>query len=133
MDVLWDCFNSNVGVRQGDVLSPLLFNIYINDITKYIGEGNAPSLDGVVANSLLYADDLVILSTDEMDLQDKLNKLVDFCDEWQLEINEEKKQNYRNEKKGVWTREKYVDLRKIHDWICGGVQIFRGGYHRKGV
>ena len=30
----------------------------------------------------------MILSIDEMGLQDKLSKLVDFCDEWQLEINE---------------------------------------------
>ena len=116
MDVLGDCFHSNVDVRQGDVLSPLLFNIYINDITKYIGEGNAPSLDGVVVNSLLYADDLVILRTDEMDLQDKLNKLVDFCDEWQLEINEEKKQNYRNEKKGGLDEGKVCWLKK-NTWL----------------
>ena len=138
VDVLGDCFHSNVCVRQGDVLSPLLFNIYINDITKYIGEGNAPSLDGVVVNSLLYADDLVILSTDEMDLQDKLNKLVDFCDEWQLEINEEKSKIIEMRKRGsgrgesMLIKEKYM-IEYVAEYKYLGVVITEKGYNKTSV
>ena len=69
------------GVPQGTVLGPLMFLLYINDITKDI-------------NSLLrlFADDCllyrVINSVEDINrLQEDLNKLSEWADTWQLKFN----------------------------------------------
>ena len=56
----------------------LLFNIFINDIIPQFQEANStpPSLEGVHIGCLLYADDLVILSTTPEGLQHNLDKLA---------------------------------------------------------
>ena len=77
------------GVKQGDNLSPLLFNIFINDLPTIIGNGNTHpvKLDGVDINSMLWADDIVIVSETSEGLQRCLNNLSNYCKEWKLEIN----------------------------------------------
>ena len=67
------------GVRQGDNLSPALFIIFINDLPKYLDGTNDPvDLGDLTINCLMYADDVVILSTSKTELQEKLNKLENF-------------------------------------------------------
>ena len=83
-------FDYTKGVRQGCPLSPLLFNLYINDIFKLLHNSTHTPLvlnDNVQTNILMYADDLVILAKSEEELQTKLNKLSDYCNKWKLEIN----------------------------------------------
>ena len=80
------------GVRQGDGLSPLLFNVYINDIDEiFDGNTNDPFvLESTKMNCLIYADDLLLLSETKEGLQSCLDSLQLYCDNWKLKINIDK-------------------------------------------
>lgn len=81
-------FNSEVGVRQGDNLSPNLFNIYLNDLPSYFDSTCDPvSLHNTSMNILMYADDVVLLSTSEQGLQNCVNKLHKFTKDWNMTVN----------------------------------------------
>ena len=72
------------GVPQGTVLGPCLFLIYINDIGDY-----------VTSTIRLFADDCVLYrpvtnNTDNKQLQEDLNKLVNWSNTWQMEFNVKK-------------------------------------------
>ena len=91
-DGLTKTFTSNVGVRQGDNLSPTLFNIFINDLPQMLYEDHCYplTLGNTSINCLLYADDLLILSENKAGLQNSLNKLNEYCKKWGLEANIQK-------------------------------------------
>ena len=91
-------FSCNVGVRQGENLSPVLFAIYLNDFNESIGS----SFNGLGALSadlqskldvylklyvLLYADDTIIMAESPQQLQKALDQLTVYCEKWSLKIN----------------------------------------------
>ena len=95
-------FSSNIGVRQGENLSPVLFALFVNDLKDYIKSninglshivGLADHLNFVDLESyielfiLLYADDTVILAESEKDMQAALNSLSVYCTNNKLKIN----------------------------------------------
>ena len=87
-----DLFQSKIGVRQGCNLSPILFNLFINDIVDSVGNGQNTlylpgKLNNISTNYLLYADDLVFISESATGLQRCLNDLNSFCDKWHMKIN----------------------------------------------
>jgi hypothetical protein len=87
-DVDSDWFKSNVGVRQGDTLSPLLFNIFINGIVGKVKEsGLGVKIGGETVSVLLFADDMVLVANSKDDLSNLLAKVKQYCDKWQLEVN----------------------------------------------
>lgn len=85
-------FPGEVGVRQGDILSPNLIKIFINDLpSSVISQHTAPpNLNSKPVGCLMYADDLVLLSESRDGLQTCLQKLAGYCNEWGLQINTNK-------------------------------------------
>ena len=73
-------FASNVGLKQGCNLSPLLFNLFINDFLTEVSMSftHSPHLEDIPVNALMYADDLVLISKSENGLQNLLNILHRF-------------------------------------------------------
>jgi exonuclease III len=87
-----DFFPSNIGVKQGCTLSPLLFNLFLADLPESLNSANSTPiqlLDQIIC-CLLYADDLVLLSDTDKGLQELLDALVTYCNTWGLQINIEK-------------------------------------------
>ena len=89
-NTLTDAIEIKQGVHQGNVLSPLLFNIFINDIGNSLLLHDAPIVHDSKVNHLLYADDLVLLSTTEEGLQRNIDKVHEYCKQWGLVINTDK-------------------------------------------
>ena len=85
---LTDIFTVTNGVRQGDTISPTLFNLYTNDL---VDELNAlkcgVDIDGRCVSILLYADDVVIMSDSEDKLQKMINCVYSWCRRWRLCVN----------------------------------------------
>ena len=84
-------FKSIIGVRQGDNLSPNLFNLYINDLPNYFDQSCFPvSLNDCSLNCLMNADDVLLLSTSQDGLQKCVSKLEQFAHDWHMNINPQK-------------------------------------------
>ena len=76
--------NISSGVPQGSVLGPLLFLLYINDMSEVVS-----------SNIRLFADDALIYNLIESDsdciqLQNDLNQIEKWCEDWLLKLNEGK-------------------------------------------
>ena len=59
-------FSVNSGLKQGCSLSPLLFNLYINDLALSINAlGKGSTLNNDKLSLLMYADDIVLIAENE--------------------------------------------------------------------
>ena len=56
-------FHCSNGIRQGGQLSPFLYNVYTDDLNHHLqATGVGCYVGGAWANSLIYADDMVLLA-----------------------------------------------------------------------
>jgi len=85
-------FPMSKGVPQGDPLSCLLFNLFIDSLSRYLQ--SRPDLPGVTAfhggislQHQLYADDLLGLAGSAAELQRMLTYVKRWADAWGMELN----------------------------------------------
>ena len=90
---LTPAFEVSSGVKQGDIVSPTLFSMYLNDLATGIKDLNCGiDINGHNLSILLYADDIVLMAADEMSLQKMLTFIRQWCNKWRMAINAEKTQ-----------------------------------------
>ena len=75
---------------QGCVLSPLLFIVYMNWIDKCSQADECAMIGNCRISHLLFADDLVLLSSTESGLQRALNSFADACNTARMKISSAK-------------------------------------------
>jgi hypothetical protein len=104
---LTNWFNTLGGVKQGDGLSPSLFNVYINDLATEINRLNlGVKVGDEFVNILLYADDIVIIADNETNLQNMLDTVYKWCRQWRMTVNNSKTQVVHFRKKSIERTEK---------------------------
>ena len=79
------------GLRQGCVLSLLLFSLYINGVVEKLREAKVGVRCGEKqVPVLLFADDRVILVEGEEEMRRGLGVLEQWCSEWGMKVNADK-------------------------------------------
>jgi len=79
------------GVRQGCCLSPILFNLYSECLTKEALEGFGDfKIGGKIIHTVKYADELVLMAKEETVLQDMADKLIEIGGCYGMEVNVER-------------------------------------------
>ena len=90
---LSNAFDNFLGVKQGELLSPLLFLFFINDIIQDIHADDSDGifkLNNYLIYLILFADDTVLFSKSPETLQILLDKLSVYCRKWNIVVNSDK-------------------------------------------
>ena len=78
----------NCGVKQGGILSPFLFNFFINDLIEdCIHNEIGARVNNFNTSVIGYCDDLNILSSNEKQLQVLIDKCAMFGMDWMIKFN----------------------------------------------
>ena len=88
-----DWFKIGKGVRQGCILSPCLFNLYAEYITRNAGLDEAQAgikISGRNINNLRYADDTTLVAESKEELKSLLMKVKEESEKASLKLNIQK-------------------------------------------
>lgn len=109
-DKVTNSFRVNQGVKQGCVLSPLLFNIFLSDFPETLLNLDCTPVRLTNANTIgciAWADDIVLLSESNEGLQNMLSKLNEYASKNHMGINCKKTEAMIFNKTGRFVRTVY--------------------------
>ena len=101
-------FRTTVGVRQGCILSPVLFNIFLERIMQDTLSEHSTSISvgGRSVCNLRFADDIDLMAGSNEELQDLTNRLTNSANAYGMEVSAEKSKimvNSRNNRTSTIT------------------------------
>uniref|UniRef100_A0A673IYZ6 ribonuclease H n=1 Tax=Sinocyclocheilus rhinocerous TaxID=307959 RepID=A0A673IYZ6_9TELE len=110
-----DWFRTTVGVRQGCLLSPTLFNIFLERIMADALEDHegTVSIGGRTITNLRFADDIVGLAGKEEELTNLVERLYKISTSYGMQINAEKTKLMTNNNKIGFTTDIRIGGEKL--------------------
>ena len=114
-----ESFLCNLGTRQGDLNSPIIFSLYINDLIAYI---RGKCQNGIFITNeihdifcLLYADDVANCAETAVNLRLQLNAVSSFCKDMCMQVNLQKTE--------IMVFRNGGPLRHYEKWFYNGEQV----------
>ena len=93
-DSLSEFFECSLGVKQGCLFSPLIFSLLISEVADFVRENGKPGIQLLPGFEqiflLLFADDVVVVSSTPGGLQNQINNLEKASDSLGLSVNLDK-------------------------------------------
>ena len=87
-ECLSEMISCPVGVKQGCIISPILFTLFLNDLKDEIAIGShGIDIETIKLFVLLFADDLVLFAETVIELQRLINRLIGYCSRWHVNVN----------------------------------------------
>ena len=95
-----DWFSIMAGVRQGGILSPIFYCIYVDELVQILSEaGIGCHVRNLFLSILLYADDMCLAAPSLRGLQKLLYLVETYCHDWDIMLNPKKSKNMQFGKK----------------------------------
>ena len=103
-----ELFEIFTGVKQGCILSPILFSIFVNTLAKEIEKsGIGIEVNGDRIAILMYADDIVLVASSEEDLKRGMKIATEWGKKWNCSFNQDKSKvvvfGQKKKGKAIWT------------------------------
>ena len=119
-----DCLQIWKGICQGCILSPCLFNLYAEYITRNAGLEEAQAgikIAGRSINHLRYADDTTLMAESEEELKSLLMKVKEESDKVGLKLNIQKTKIMASSPTTSWEIDGET-VETVSDFYFGGLQ-----------
>ena len=125
-NTITEAFVTNQGVKQGCILSPILFNIFLSDL-QIITEQTKCEPVQIAENNLLgcilWADDLLLLSKSEIGLQNMLTGLKLYSEKNGITLNIKKtkvmifNKNGRHIRRNIYYGDKRIETTRQYKYL----------------
>ena len=122
-------FQIRKGVCQGCILSPCLFNYYVEYIMRNAGLDKAQArikIAGRNINNLRYADDTILMAESEEELKSLLMKVKEESEKFGLKLNFQKMKIMASGPITSWKIDGET-VETVSDFILGGSKITADG------
>ncbi|KAK0149127.1 LINE-1 reverse transcriptase [Merluccius polli] len=114
-----DLFPVRVGLRQGCPLSPILFIIFMDTISRHSQGVEGVRFGDLRIGSLLFADDVVLMASSDRDLQLSLDRFAAECEAVGMRISTSKSESM------VLNRKRVECTLRVGDEILPQVEEFK--------
>ena len=131
-----ELFSSEIGLKQGDPSSPLLFMMFVNDIKRSINDdiNDLFTINELKIFLTLYADDQAVFGKSPASLQSLLTDIENYCNLWGLKINTEKTKIVIFEKGRRTNHDFYIyntRLEVVEYFTYLGLSLFKNGSFKR--